>query len=118
MAENPKVAGARVADRARRLWTEVEQRRHHFPLRGFGIDAWDVFLACYLNQIEDQTPTIRELCGQFDLPQTTMLRRIEELEALALIERRKHPLDHRRTICTVTDQGLQRMRDYLKAIAI
>jgi DNA-binding MarR family transcriptional regulator len=107
----------REHDRARQLLREVECRRTSFPNCSFGIDNWDVFLACYLAELDDKPLSLQELRKQFGLSNTTMLRKIDALEAVALVQRRKYPGDHRCKFAIITDRGRALMTEYLGTLA-
>jgi len=52
-----------------------------------------------------------EVLAALDLPSAgTLTPYLQALQAAGYIERRRHPFDHRRTLCQITPKGLQLLR--------
>jgi len=61
-----------------------------------------------LNSLAARGPLIqRDLAGLADVEGPTMVRRLDQLEATGLVERRSVPEDRRATLIALTEQGRQ-----------
>jgi FixJ family two-component response regulator/DNA-binding MarR family transcriptional regulator len=79
--------------------------------------SWDMLLDLMSAHIRGEVVTVTSLCFVSTSPQTTALRRVEDLEAAGLIERQPDQGDRRRRIVTLTPKGIDEMSRYLSAVS-
>ena len=110
-AETPPAAD--TARLARRFYAERRRRAKLFPDNLFGEPAWDILLDLFAAQAENKDISVTSACIAAQVPTTTGLRHIQNLEAAQLIERHSDPRDHRRVFVRLRPEAFERMRQYL-----
>lgn len=78
----------------------------------FADPAWDMLLYLYLKKLEQQRVAVSKLCTASYVPETTALRRIDQLEREGLIARHKDHLDARRMWVELSPGGSSTMKSY------
>ena len=76
----------------------------------FADPAWDMLLHLYLKELEQQRVAVSKLCTASYAPETTALRRIDQLEREGLITRHKDHLDARRVWVELSPAGSSAMK--------
>lgn len=120
----PRVAEARPAatvDADRLLTAESIQRLIAWQRRRdrklgeglFGDPAWSMLLELYGAELLGLPMPVSSLCIAAETPATTALRRIAELEASGLVERRPDPADRRRVFVALTAKGREDLESCL-----
>lgn len=79
----------------------------------FGEPAWDILLELYSAQANGRDTSITSACFAAQVPNTTALRHLGNLEAHGLIVRRGDPDDRRRSVVRLSEATTEIMRDWL-----
>jgi DNA-binding MarR family transcriptional regulator len=79
--------------------------------------AWDVMLELFVNGEEGGLVFVKHLILATGQAPATAIRVIDRLEGADLLKRYRDPLDHRRIIVAVTDQGRDAMRAVLRKLS-
>lgn len=79
--------------------------------------AWDILLDIYINHAQGRKECVSNVCVASSAPATTVSRWIGLLERKGLIERASDPQDKRRTLLSLSAEGLRRMEQALLASA-
>lgn len=96
---------------------DARRRRADFFSPGLFADpAWDMLLALYNLELNQQSISVSKLCMSAGVPLTTALRWIAKLESDGLVRREDDPLDGRRSWVELTDAGSCAMRGYFSEI--
>ena len=99
------------------LITKVrQQRRRYFENDLFGEPAWDILLALYAAALVQRRIAVTALAEEASLPQTTTLRWLHALHRDGLVERTADPIDARRVLISLSEQGLAAMDGALAMI--
>ncbi len=91
-------------------------RRQFLPAELFHEPAWDMLLALFVSRDERQPMNIKALVSMSDAPVTTSQRWIEHLHKLKLIDRVIDSADRRRVEISLSHDGDQAMRAYLRSL--
>ena len=92
------------------------QRQKFLPAWLFGEPAWDMLIDLLIAELEQQSPSVSDLCHASGVPHTTALRWIQKMEAGGLVMRVPDKLDQRRQRLQLSEAGLSALRDYFAAI--
>ena len=87
-------------------------RGRFFSPELFADPAWDMLLALYAAELGQQRVPVSSLCVASNVPMTTALRWISQLERENLIERRPDPFDARRFFLSLTRKAAEAMAQY------
>ena len=93
-------------------YSERRRRKKFFPADLFGEAAWDILLDLFAARLERRRISVTSACIGADVPSTTGLRWLGQLEALGLIERVVSETDQRVTWVRLSDACAQRMNNY------
>lgn len=107
---------AELVIHAETVLAERRLRRRFLPADLFHEPAWDMLLALFVSRDERQPMNIKALVSMSDAPVTTSQRWIEHLHKLKLIDRVIDPTDRRRVEISLSHDGEQAMRSYLKSL--
>jgi DNA-binding MarR family transcriptional regulator len=75
-----------------------------------------MLLLCFSAAAEKRGLCVKQLRSFIGESGTSVLRRIEELEAAGLLMRARDAIDARRTIVRLTEDGLDRMKRFFRQI--
>jgi DNA-binding MarR family transcriptional regulator len=92
------------------------ERNQHFSPAMFGEPAWDLLLALYVQQAENETPTVSMLAKVAGTPITTALRWMDYLEEKRLIERERSSFDRRASTVRLSESGRIRLEGYFAEV--
>ncbi|MBI1246058.1 MAG: response regulator [Alphaproteobacteria bacterium] len=95
-----------------------KQRDAHLPVAEFDEALWFMLLELYQSQCTGERVSISSLCLSSGIPQTTALRRIEDLVARELVRRVPDPTDRRRAFVELSDEGHARISRFLDSISL
>ncbi len=109
--------GAPHHDRVRRMISERNARSSFFGDSLFAEPAWDMLLDLYCAHLAQQRACVTSVCAASPVPLSTAVRWLKALEGQGLVSRSQDPLDSRRFFVCLTPQGLEKMTDYLEAVA-
>ncbi len=104
-----------LRQRAERLLARRRLRQHHFEHDVVGEPAFDLLLGLYAQDLAGRESYTTGAAVASRAPLTTALRQISMLVERGLIAREADPVDRRRVRLRMSDEGAQRMRDYLLA---
>lgn len=96
------------------IQTNRRVRDRHFPLCESGDSMWQILLFVFEQELLDRSVSVTAACHATGLPQTTALRKIDELVQEGLLERRAAEDDRRRINLHCTDECRQAMGRYLE----
>ena len=91
-------------------------KRSIFPPAVFRESCWDIMLICFVGEIENRHPCIKQIRNQLDESNTALLRRIDELEGTGLLKRHRDQVDGRRTTIRLTRDGIAAMTRFFAQI--
>jgi DNA-binding MarR family transcriptional regulator len=95
-----------------------QERNQHFSPAMFGEPAWDLLLALYVEQAENEAPTVSMLAKVAGIPITTALRWMDYLEEKRLIERERSSFDRRASTVTLSESGRTRLEGYFAEVLV
>lgn len=78
---------------------------------------WSMLIELLRSHISNENVTVTNLCYVANCPQTSALRKIEQMEMAGLVERRLDDGDRRRRVVTLTDEGIERISSYLSSVS-
>lgn len=116
---SPRRVGGAAPDTGRftsYLSLERKLRAKFFPEHFFGDPCREMLIDLAESKAQGKQVYISSLCIASGVPQTTALRRIEDLEKAGLISRSKDPADGRRIIVDLTARGTERIKSYFGEI--
>ncbi|KQX20784.1 MULTISPECIES: winged helix DNA-binding protein [unclassified Sphingomonas] len=87
-----------------------------FPDAVFRDSCWDIMLLCFSGQLADRRICVKQLHNELDQSNTSLLRRIQELEDAGMIRRERDDLDGRRTVVRLTDSAVAAMSRFFQLI--
>ena len=83
----------------------------------FADPAWDMLLALFAAAERGEAMSVSRLCAAADVPQTTALRWLEQLERVRLVGRATDTTDARRTLVSLAPDAREKMRLLLRRTA-
>lgn len=116
----PADAAPEIEHVKRRLKALIKLRQirtTHFQGDLFSDPCWDMLLDLMEARLNDKQVSVSSLCIASGVPQTTALRRIEDLIGAGLISRQDDPTDRRRVFVCLTDECANRFGSYLDDIS-
>ena len=111
----------RLADMKARVVQVIQSRQardRHFPQHLFADPAWDMLLDLTLAKLSSKEISVSSVCLAAGVPQSTALRRLQDLEQSGLVRRRRDRDDRRRIFVELTDDAMQRILRYLGVISM
>lgn len=113
--ETPEIE--HVKRRLRALIKLRQTRSAHFHGDLFSDPCWDMLLDLMEARLSEKRISVSSLCIASGVPQTTALRRIEDLIAAGLVSREDDPTDRRRVFVCLTEECATRFGRYLDDIS-
>lgn len=108
--------GTSLPDMVRRLYEERRERDRCFPPGLFGEPAWDLILALFIARHEGRAMSVRAACEAAGAAKTTGRRLLARLEQSGMIEVRRGGGARKGMRVELTQQGCDRLADYLTRI--
>lgn len=111
----------RMADMKARVVQVIQSRQardRHFPQHLFADPAWDMLLDLTLARLSNKEISVSSVCLAAGVPQSTALRRLQDLEQSGLVRRRRDRDDRRRIFVELTEDAMQRILRYLGVISL
>jgi DNA-binding MarR family transcriptional regulator len=105
-----------TADQVRAILRARAQRRKFFPKDLFADPAWDMLLDLYASDLDQSRTSVGSLCIASEVPATTALRWISNLERQGLLTRQNDPLDGRRVWIDLTQSGRDALEAYFVSV--
>jgi FixJ family two-component response regulator/DNA-binding MarR family transcriptional regulator len=97
----------------------IRRRRDtHLPAAEFDEALLFMLLDLYQAEAADQRVSVSSLCLASGIPQTTALRRIDEMVARGLAERIPDPKDRRRAFVELSDDARARLGRFLDSVSL
>jgi hypothetical protein len=112
---SPALERELLIDRAELEYGNRRRRRNHFDADLFGEPAWDILLDLFAARLKGQTISVTSACIAGDVPATTGLRWLKQLECLGLVVRVDNPNDQRSSWVALTDVAHNAMREYFES---
>ncbi|WP_176488944.1 MarR family winged helix-turn-helix transcriptional regulator [Rhizorhabdus dicambivorans] len=78
--------------------------------------CWDIMLSCMAGELAGRPVCVKQIRTQLRESQTSVLRRIDELERSGLVQRRRDEMDGRRTLLRLTPEGDDAMSRFFSAL--
>ena len=100
---------------AQDLYRERQRRREIFGDDLFGEPAWDLLLDLYIAEKTGTRSSVTAACLGANVPGTTALRYLQQLEERGLVVREADRKDARRAFVRLSEAGYARMTDYFWA---
>ncbi|MES2496775.1 MAG: transcriptional regulator [Pseudomonadota bacterium] len=96
-------------------WRRVQ--RSIFPDAVFRESCWDIMLMCFTSDLEQGSLCVKQIRSELDESNTSLLRRIQELEDAGMVQRQRDDVDGRRTIVRLTNDGKAAMARFFTMIS-
>lgn len=97
---------------AEQLYRDRRRRARFLPPDLLGEPAWDILLDLYIAEKRNQSVSVTSACIGADVPLTTALRWLKQLEEQGLIERTEDAHDARRRYMRLSENGYRQMTGY------
>jgi DNA-binding MarR family transcriptional regulator len=104
-----------LAQRIKRLIRAQNSRSLFFDAALFSDPCWEMLLDLMSNHLLGREISVSSLCIASGVPQTTALRRIDDLAQANLIERVADPADRRRVFIRLKDDTVKKLDRYLQS---
>ncbi len=117
----PAPAATGAGDRLRKAnhFMSIRKLRDaHLPPAEFDEPLWFMMLDLYHSQITGQRVSISNLCLSSGIPQTTALRRIDDLVSRGLVHRVPDQSDRRRAFVELSEDGHARISRFLDSVLL
>lgn len=88
-------------------------RSNYFESALFSDPCWDMLLDLMKERLTGREVSVSSLCIAAGVPQTTGLRRIDDLVRAGLLVRREDPKDRRRVFVDLADTAIERLNRYI-----
>lgn len=93
-------------------------RANYFDASLFSDPCWDMLLDLMNERLAGKEVAVSSLCIAAGVPQTTGLRRIDDLIRAGLLVRREDPRDRRRVFVDLADTAVERLNRYMDEMNI
>ncbi len=103
-------------DLAKRALFERQQRSTHLTKAIFGEPAWDVLLVLYIADSVGGKQTIGNIASLVDVPVSTVVRWVRQLERESLVRREPHPHDRRMVFVRLGERGRDVLDRYFSSL--
>lgn len=104
----------KLARLAKREYVQRNRRARYFEGNLFADPAWDILLDLFIGKIAGLRLSITSVCIASQVPSTTALRWIKQLEGEGLLLRTDDTTDHRRSFIELTDRAFDAMAAYFR----
>ncbi len=104
------------SDAALQLYGIRRERYQFFNNDLFGEPAWDILLILYWAELEQVKLTVSNVCEGAQVPPTTALRWIANLESEGMILRTSHPSDGRVFRLSLSQDAIERMNQLMDRV--
>ncbi|MGJ3261602.1 MAG: response regulator [Salinarimonas sp.] len=105
-----------ASERLASLLAVRKERKRIFGPDLFEDPVWEMLLDLANAAARGEEVPVTSLCLVSGVSTTTALRRLDDMAAAALIERRRDPTDGRRILVRLTAEGRDKVERYLKAV--
>jgi hypothetical protein len=105
---------ANLAAKAQMIYLQRERRRKFVPADILGEPAWDMLLDLFMQFAGRAKVSTSSLCIASQVPTSTALRHIANLEAADLVTRQESEDDKRVNFVELSDRGVLAMGRYLQ----
>ena len=109
---SPALERELLIDRVELEYSNRRRRRNFIAADLLGEPAWDILLDLFAARLKDQPISVTSACIAADVPSTTSLRWLRQLECVGLVERVDNPHDQRSSWVSLTDSGYRAIKDY------
>ena len=103
-------------DLAKRALLERRLRSNHLTNAIFGEPAWDVLLVLYIADFVGGKQTISNVASLVDVPVSTVVRWVRQLERENLATREPHPHDRRMVFVRLGELGREVLDRYFSSL--
>jgi DNA-binding MarR family transcriptional regulator len=101
---------------AQNILNARRKRGRVFPELAFGDPAWDMILDLYVAAVTGRPVCPSSIGFAAAVPQTTVLRLVNQLAERGLVIRQADRNDRRRVLLTLSEDMLNRVDDYLASL--
>ena len=91
-------------------------RQSFFPVEWLSDPMWDIMIALILAKLEGRTTPVSNIGLEANVPVSTALRKLKEIEMRGLINRWPDPSDKRREYVEISEYGLKQFTDYVEFV--
>ena len=91
-------------------------RRDMFPEAALRDTSWDIMLLCLTGEIAGRPMCVKQIRTELEESQTSVLRRIDELEKAGMLCRLRDAMDGRRTLVRLSREGALAMVRFFEAM--
>lgn len=91
-------------------------RGSYFPAEWLSDPIWDIMIALVLAKLAGRKTAVSNIGLEANVPVSTALRKLKDIEARGLINRWQDPSDKRREFVEISDLGLQQFTDYTEFV--
>ncbi|MGE0724246.1 MAG: response regulator [Alphaproteobacteria bacterium] len=109
---------AELRARVTQIIQSRQARDRHFPHHLFADPAWDMLLDLTHAKLSAKEISVSSVCLAAGVPQSTALRRLQDLERAGLVRRRRDRDDRRRIFVELTEDAMQRIFRFLSVISM
>jgi DNA-binding MarR family transcriptional regulator len=103
----------RLAEMAAREYRARRSRERYFDRTLFGEPAWDILIDLFIQQSSGKTVSVTSAAIASQVPVTTALRHLAELQKAGLVERMRSAADARVKLLRLTKDGYTRVGSWL-----
>lgn len=103
-----------LAMKARVIYHQRRKRHEFIGPQFLGEPAWDILLELFMQFAGGAKVSTTSLCIASDVPASTALRYIAQLEEAGMVQREASAFDKRVTFVSLTDQGVLAVGLYLE----
>jgi CheY-like chemotaxis protein/DNA-binding MarR family transcriptional regulator len=112
----PEPVRAAPGDRLATVLAIRKERKRIFGTDLFEDPVWEMLLDLANADSRGQEVPVTSLCLVSGVSTTTALRRLDDMAAASLVERRRDPTDGRRILVRLTGEGRDKVRRYLETL--
>ena len=91
-------------------------RESFFPVEWLSDPIWDIMIALVLAKLEGRATPVSNLGHEANVPISTALRKVKEIEARGFVNRWPDPKDKRREYVELSELGLQKFSEFVEVV--
>lgn len=107
---------ARLRQMSERVLRLRRAQRKIFPVAALREGCWDILLLCLEAELSGRHMCVKQIRCELEESQTSVLRRIAELEQAGMLLRRRDDTDGRRTLLRLTGEATDALSRFFEMI--